>query len=88
VPNRCFYFLLLRVVFQSSRSAPKPAPTFLHLDDGCTVVLAESGDHVLTHVNGDPLDPDRVYSCAVCVQPRTTTPLNPMLFWGQGTKTL
>jgi 2',3'-cyclic-nucleotide 2'-phosphodiesterase (5'-nucleotidase family) len=45
---------------QNTRSAPKPAPQFLHLDSSCT--LQRLGDkHVLSHVNGVPLVMDQIY---------------------------
>jgi len=46
----------------NSRNAPKPAPTFLHLDDGCRV---NPEGHILTHVNGNVLERDRVYTVAI-----------------------
>jgi len=47
----------------SSRSAPKPAPNFLHLDDGCRVT-DEAGGHVLEMINHEPIDLDRIYTVA------------------------
>ncbi len=45
----------------NTRSAPKPAANFLHLDKDCIV----TENHVLTHINGSPLDNDRLYRVSI-----------------------
>ncbi len=45
----------------SSRRAPKPAPNFLHLDDGCVV----DENHELKSIGGAPLEPDKLYTVAI-----------------------
>jgi 2',3'-cyclic-nucleotide 2'-phosphodiesterase (5'-nucleotidase family) len=45
----------------NTRSAPKPAPNFLQLDDGCEVSEA----HELLSINGAPLEPERIYKVAI-----------------------
>ena len=56
---------------QSTRSAPKPAANFLHLDDGCVVQYTPDHDtdgveqHKLIMLNGQPVDLDRVYRVAI-----------------------
>ena len=50
----------------NARGAPQPEPkgnaNFLHTDGDATV---DPTTHALTHVNGQPLDPDRMYTVAI-----------------------
>lgn len=45
----------------NTRTAPKPAPNFLHFDSG--VVL--DAEHTILTVGGKPFEPERVYSVAI-----------------------
>jgi 2',3'-cyclic-nucleotide 2'-phosphodiesterase (5'-nucleotidase family) len=50
-----------------TRLAPKPAPQFMHLDMDCTVISADEsadGQHTLTHINRQPIIPDKIYKVA------------------------
>jgi 2',3'-cyclic-nucleotide 2'-phosphodiesterase (5'-nucleotidase family) len=46
---------------KSSRTTPKPAPNFLHLDSGCKVNDA----HEVTHIDGKPIEMGRMYTVSV-----------------------
>jgi len=46
---------------KSSREASKPAPNFLHVDDEAAV----TDDHVMTAINGHPIDADKIYKVAI-----------------------
>lgn len=46
---------------KNTRLLPKPAPNFLHTDSDAIV----TSDHVLTHVNGEALDPVRKYKVSI-----------------------
>jgi len=48
----------------NSRSGPKPAPHFLHLDGGCAV-SSEAEGHQLLRVDGQPFNPHAVYTVAL-----------------------
>jgi 2',3'-cyclic-nucleotide 2'-phosphodiesterase (5'-nucleotidase family) len=48
----------------NTRALPKPAPNFLHLDSECVVEQrGEGGEvtHALVKIDGQPLEPDRLY---------------------------
>lgn len=47
----------------NTRSAPKPAPNFLHFDEG--VVIRNDEAHTIESVGGAPFDPDKIYSVAI-----------------------
>uniref|UniRef100_A0A7S4BG94 5'-Nucleotidase C-terminal domain-containing protein n=1 Tax=Chrysotila carterae TaxID=13221 RepID=A0A7S4BG94_CHRCT len=44
----------------NSRSAPKPAPNFLHADDAAEI----DDEHKIVKINGEPFDPERIYTVA------------------------
>eukprot|EP00326_Haptolina_ericina_P033323 CAMPEP_0181244620 /NCGR_PEP_ID=MMETSP1096-20121128/42963_1 /TAXON_ID=156174 ORGANISM="Chrysochromulina ericina, Strain CCMP281" /NCGR_SAMPLE_ID=MMETSP1096 /ASSEMBLY_ACC=CAM_ASM_000453 /LENGTH=245 /DNA_ID=CAMNT_0023341193 /DNA_START=132 /DNA_END=869 /DNA_ORIENTATION=- len=45
----------------NTRSAPKPAPMFLHFDGGVEV----SDEHQILSVGGSPFDPEKLYTVAI-----------------------
>lgn len=52
---------ILAESIMNSRSAPKPAPNFLHADDGVHI----DADHKLLSINGEALDPARIYKVGI-----------------------
>ena len=57
---------IIAASIQSTRSAPKPAANFLHLDDGCKVqFIPGTNTHTVTHLDGKPIDPNKLYSVAI-----------------------
>lgn len=65
----------------NTRSAPKPAPNFLHLDADC--VVAADG-HQLTHINGAPIEPEREYCVAIYLALLNgLNVIEPLLSWVQ-----
>lgn len=73
---------------QNTRSAPKPAPQFLHLDSSC--IVERLGDkHVLTHVNGAPLVVDQIYrTCTWNNTLKGVNDIQPLLSYVQANATV
>ena len=46
----------------ATRSAPKPAPNFLHFSEG---VVVEGDAHTIVSVGGAPFDPEKIYQVAI-----------------------
>eukprot|EP00900_Chrysochromulina_parva_P000867 jgi/Chrpa1/10781/Chrysochromulina_OHIO_Genome00022394-RA len=47
----------------NTRNMAKPAPNFLHYDEG--VVIDDSESHTIVSVNGVPFDPEKIYTVAI-----------------------
>ena len=46
----------------NTRSAPKPAPNFLHCDSG---VVINDDDHAIVSIGGKPFEPEKLYHVAI-----------------------
>ena len=53
---------ILQASTANTRNAPKPAPDFLHFDEG---VVIEPEKHAILSVGGVPFDPDKMYKIAI-----------------------